>query len=120
MSHPKSLPIIEAAYRLALDTNQAVVKLPRHQRPGLGRRMEAAAFDLLAALVKARYLRATDPTKAAFLVQASQALDTLRLLVRMAKDLQHLPIQRYEELARTMREVGRMLGGWRKRTGRRT
>ena len=110
----KSLPIIDAAYNLALEINQAVIKFPRHQRPGLGRRMEEAAFDLVAALVKARYLKAADPAKAALLVRASQALDTLRLLVRMSKDLRYLPPKRYEELARMMREVGRMLGGWQK------
>ena len=67
----KSLPIIDAAYRLALEINQAVIKFPRHQRPGLGRRMEQAAFDLLAALVKARYLKTGE--KAAALDQASQS-----------------------------------------------
>ena len=59
----KSLPILDMAYRLTLEINQeiklfmrerqAVVELSRHQRPGLGRRLEEAAFDLLAALVKA-------------------------------------------------------------------
>ena len=116
MSNRKSLPIIDAAYNLALEINQAVIKFPRHQRPGLGRRMEEASFELLASLVKARYLKAADPDKAALLVRASQALDTLRLLVRMSKDLEHLPTKRYEELARMMREVGRMLGGWQKST----
>jgi hypothetical protein len=53
----QSQPIIDRAYRLTLEINAAVVKLPRHQRPGLGRRMKEAAFDLIAALVKARYLR---------------------------------------------------------------
>ena len=113
----KSLPIIDAAYNLALEINQAVIKFPRHQRPGLGRRMEEAAFDLVAALVKARYLKAADPAKAALLIRASQALDTLRLLVRMSKHLRYLPPKRYEDLARTMREVGRMLGGWQKSVG---
>jgi len=113
----KSLPIIDAAYNLALEINRAVIKFPRHQRPGLGRRMEEAAFELLASLVKARYLKASNPDKAAHLVQASQALDTLRLLIRMAKDLTYLPTRRYEELSRTMREVGRMLGGWQKSVG---
>ena len=111
----KSLPIIDLAYRLTLELNQAVVKLPRHQRPGLGRRMEEAAFDLLAALVKARYLKAD--AKAAALSQGSQSLDTLRLQVRMAHDLEHLPTPRYEELSRMMGEVGRMLGGWQKSAG---
>jgi hypothetical protein len=38
-------------------------------------------------------------------------LDTLRLLVRMAHDLAHLPTSRYEELSRMMGEAGRMLSG---------
>ena len=60
----KSLPIIDPASRLTLEINQTVVKLPRRQRPGLGRRLEESAFDLLAAMVKARYLRAeTNPRR---------------------------------------------------------
>jgi hypothetical protein len=46
------------AYRLTLEINQAMVKLPQRQRPGLGRRLEESAFDLPAALVKVRFLRA--------------------------------------------------------------
>jgi hypothetical protein len=65
----QSQPIIDRAYRLTLEINAAVVKLPRHQRPGLGRRMKEAAFDLIAALVKARYLRVE--AKAAALSQGS-------------------------------------------------
>lgn len=53
----KSLPIIDLAYRLVLELNRAVGEFPRNQRPGLGRRSEEAAFDLLAALA-----RDADPT----------------------------------------------------------
>lgn len=49
--------------------------------------------------------------------QGSQSLDRLRLLVRMSKDLLYLSVKRYEEIARTMLEVGRMLGGWLKKAG---
>ena len=118
MHGSKSLPVIDLAYRLTLEINRAVIKFPRHQRPGLGRRMEAAAFDLLTALLKARYLSSADPAKAGFLVDASQSLDTLRLLIRMSKDLAYLPLNCYEELARTLREVGRMVGGWQRNVTR--
>ena len=59
-----------------------------------------------------RYVKAD--AKAVALTRGSQALDALRLLVRMAHDLEHLPTKRYEELSSMMGEVGRMLGGWRK------
>lgn len=45
MSNDKSLPIIDMAYELVLQINRVVVRFPRHQRLGLGRRMEEAAFD---------------------------------------------------------------------------
>ena len=50
MSSYASLPIIDLTYRLVLEVNRAVGEFPRSQRPGLGRRGEAAAFDLLEAL----------------------------------------------------------------------
>lgn len=108
----KSLPIIDLTYRLVLELNRAVGEFPRSQRPGLGRRIEEAAFDLLAALVAARYRTGAD--KQARLARASEALDQLRLLVRMASDLRYLSLARYEELAKMEREIGRMLGGWQK------
>jgi len=76
------------------------------------RRGEAAAFDLLEALGAARYGRG--PEKQAHLAGASEALDRLRLLLRMAFDLRCLSAAHCEDLSRMEREVGRMLGGWRK------
>jgi hypothetical protein len=40
----KSLPIFDLTYRLTLKINQAVVKLPRHQRPGLEDRVALRAL----------------------------------------------------------------------------
>ena len=55
MKENNTLPIIEAAYTLALEINKIVVKFPRHQRGGLGRRVEEAGFNLLERLARARY-----------------------------------------------------------------
>lgn len=57
MKADKSLPIIDAVYRLGLELNKAVIKFPRNQRPGLGRKIEDAGFNLLAGLSQARYLK---------------------------------------------------------------
>jgi len=108
----KSLPILDVVYRLALEFNKAVIKFPRNQRPGLGRKIEDAGFNLLAGLSQARYLNASH--KLTVLIQASSFLDNLRLLIRMSFDLGYLPIKKYEELSRVLQEAGRMLGGWQK------
>jgi len=107
-----SLPIIDLTYRLVLEVDLAVCQLPCYQRPCLGRRGEAAAFNPMEALGAARYGRG--PEKQAYLAGASQALDRLRLLLRMATDLRCLALARYEELSRMEREIGRLLRGRRK------
>lgn len=112
MKEDKSLPIIDAVYRMSLELNKMVVKFPRNQRPGLGRRIEEAGFNLLANLSQARYLNPSH--KVTVLIQASTFLDNLRLLIRMSFDLGYLPVKRYEELSRILQDVGRMLGGWQK------
>ena len=112
MNQDKSLPIIEVAYRLALQLNKVVVKFPRHQRPGFGRRIEETAFNFLEALTAARYRGLGN--KANLLTHASNYLDNLRLSVRMSFDLGYLPNKSYEELSKVIAEAGRMLGGWQK------
>ena len=86
-----SLPIIDIAYKLALECNKAVIKFPRHQRPGLGRRIEKAALQFLDNLTQARYLNL--PNKRVALLEASHYLDTLRLSIRMSSDLHYLPVR---------------------------
>jgi len=83
-----SLPTTDLTYRLVLEVDRAVGDFPRSQRPALGRRGKAAAVDLLEALGAARYGRG--PEKQAHLAGASEALDRLRLLLRMATGLRCL------------------------------
>lgn len=92
-----SLPIIDIAYKLAFECNKAVVKFPRHQRPGIGPRIEETALQFLDNLTRARSLNSTGKTTA--LTEASHYLDTLRLLMRLSSDLKYLPIKKYAELA---------------------
>jgi len=112
MPSDRLLPIVDLTYRLVLEVDRVGGDFPRNQRPGLGRRGEAAAFDLLEALGAARYGRG--PEKQARLAGASEALDRLRLLLRMATGMRYLSAAHCEDLSRMEREVGRMLGGRRK------
>lgn len=48
------------------------------------------------------------------LVAANLGVEKLRFLCRLAKDLGHLDVRRYEHAARALDETGRLIGGWRK------
>jgi len=80
----------------------------------VGERLTATALDLLTALVEAAYSRKKEP----LLDTASQKVNTIRFLLRLAKDLQLLSADSWGFSAESLDEVGRMVGGWRKASGR--
>lgn len=86
---------------------------PKHQRFVLARRLTDTALDFYELTVQAR--RAADPLP--ILVEADRKLEMLRLYARLCGDekLKLLSPGQYEEAARRIDEVGRLLGSWIKR-----
>ncbi len=103
-------PALEAMYRFMLWLVPAVEKFPHSQKFLLGDRIQATALDVLERLIEATYTRARRQQ----LQDANLGIENLRFLFRLAKDLQHLDMGRYEHAARLLDEIGRLIGGWRK------
>ena len=103
-------PALEAMYRFLLWLIPALDKFPRSQRFLLGDRIESAALDVLDRLIAATYTR----ERARLLAEANLGLERLRFLVRLATELRHLDRARYEHAARSLDEIGRLVGGWKK------
>jgi len=107
---PESAPVIQKAYELSLWILPKVERFPRSYRFTVGDRITAAMLDLLTALIDAAYSARRD----APLQRAQQKINTLRFLVRMAKDLHILGVDSYGHVSERVEEIGRMTGGWRK------
>ena len=103
-------PALEGMYRFLLWVTPAVEKFPRSQKFLLGDRIQCTALDVLEALIEATYMK----QRAGHLARANLGIEKLRFLFRLAKDLRHLDLARYEHAARSLDEIGRMIGGWRK------
>lgn len=103
-------PALEAAYRFILWLVPAVEKFPRSQKFLLGDRIQSTALDVLERLIEATYTR----QRTYMLEQANLGVEKLRFLFRLATDLRHVDTRRYEHAARTLDEIGRLVGGWRK------
>ena len=101
-------PALEAMYRFLLWLVPTVEGFPRSQKFMLGDRIQSIALAVLEALIEATNSRSRDRQ----LSEANLGLEKLRVLFRIAKDLRHLDARRYEHAARTLDEVGRMVGGW--------
>lgn len=103
-------PALEAMYQFLLWLVPTVDKFPRARKFTLGDRIEAAALDVLDHLIAATYTRKRD----ALLADANLGLERLRFLMRLSHDLRCLDDRRYEHAARSINEIGRMVGGWAK------
>ena len=85
-----------------------VEKFPRSQKFLLGDRIQSTALDVLERLIEATYTRA----RAKSLDAANLGIEKLRFLFRLASELRVLDLRRYEFAARSLDEVGRLIGGW--------
>lgn len=107
----KESPIFVRTYELLLWLIPAIERFPRSQRPVLGRAVQEAALALQSHLTAASL--STDPQP--LLQQADVALALLRARLRLCYDLRLLTLGQYEHAGRQVAEVGRLLGGWRRR-----
>src|SRR3954471_22846264 len=103
MSENQELLVITKTYDLIVWSCHHTSRFPRNHRFVLGERLERSLYDLLETLVRARYTRNRQP----LLEQANLTLE-----IRLARDLHCLKTASYLFAARTLDEVGRLVGGW--------
>jgi hypothetical protein len=101
---------LEAHYRFLLRLVPTLEKYPRSQKFLLGDRTQQVALDVLESLVEATYTR----QRAAFLRNANLGIEKLSFFMRLAFDLKHLDQRRYEHAARSLDDIGKLIGGWEK------
>ena len=109
----KDLIVFSKAYDLLKWIHQLTAKYPKAEKFVLAAKTQNAALDLLESVIEANESR----DKAAALGRANLALEKSRLWLRLAFDLRYVGLKQYETGSRMNDEVGRLLGGWRKRFG---
>jgi hypothetical protein len=107
----KESPIFSRTYDLLRWLVPATVRFPRQQRFVMAAALQQAAFALHDRLLEAA--AASHPETS--LQQADLCLARLRLRLRLCRDLGLLSPGQHEHIARVVDEIGRLLGGWRKK-----
>ena len=110
----EELTVITKAYDLILWSCNHTGKFPRNHRFVLGERIERNLYDLLEILIRAKYNKQRQP----LLEQANLMLEILRFQMRLAKDLQCLKVDSYGFAAKAIDEIGKLVGGWLKSSGK--
>lgn len=111
MPLPPTPPIaLDKAHTIALWLIAKTASLPRTHRFTLGDRIYSQSLDLVTALTQATFNR--DKSRA--LEIASDRVNSLRILLRLAQDLKLLSFPSYTYPTTHLDEIGRMIDGWRK------
>ena len=117
MAHPQSdePPIFSQWMQFLEWLLPAMEKFPKRVRFTFADRITNLALDIAEDLVVARYSH----DKQAILRGINLKLEKLRVLLRLSHRLRYLPHAGYEHAAKSVNEVGRMLGGWLREQGQR-
>ena len=109
-------PIFTKAYDLLQWLVAKTTKFSREYRFSMALPIQENAFAVQRYLVQAAKARHRDDA-IYFLHQADVELTLLRYKIRLSRDLNLLTVKGYEHASRLLDEVGRLLGGWMKKSG---
>ena len=104
----QELIVITKTYDLILWSCNHTSKFPRNHRFVLGERIERNLYNLVKTLIVAKYRK----NRQRLLEEANSSLEVLRFQMRLAKDLQCLKVESYAFAAKSIDEIGRLVGGW--------
>jgi hypothetical protein len=90
----------------------ALRRYPKSERHVLAAETRQSEYRLLRNVIVASKVRAKNNS----LESADTEVQVINALMRVGMQLTYLPFRTYERLAKLLDEIGRMLGGWIKRT----
>lgn len=104
----KELLIYQKMYDCLLENYPVINKFPKAEKFTLQTDIKHTMVHMMRLIIRANKSR----TKKAYLYELDMELETLRALIRLAKDLRFLSLRRYELVSKQLNEIGRLLGGW--------
>ncbi|WP_373712143.1 diversity-generating retroelement protein Avd [Jeotgalibaca porci] len=102
--------ILQKVYDMILYGNQCLKQFPKAEKYAMAADIRQSMYRLLRLVIEAnkKYHKKTTAQ------QMDVELEILRTFIRLAadKNLKYLPLNKYENWAKMLNEIGRMLGGW--------
>jgi len=109
----QSSPIFAKTYDLLLWLIPRTTKFPREQRFVLGKAVQETALRFQETLIEAALSKGRERRR--MLARADVDLTKLRFYLRLCQDLDLITLRQYRHGAEMLVEIGRLLGGWRKK-----
>jgi hypothetical protein len=108
----QELPVINRTQELYEAVCKITERLPALKQQTIGRRLEDGILQLLELLIMAKH--APTAHKGPYLIKASARAETVQFQLRILLTQKLANETTLHQLQAKLREIGRMLGGWRK------
>ncbi len=105
----------QKVYDFTLWLYPIINRLPKNHRFVLGQKLEDLSVSLLLSVAQANKLRGEERRNRQ--VEASDLLDYLRIMLRLAKDTRGISIKQYALGVEKLNEIGLMLSSWMRTNG---
>ena len=106
MNPPKAF---SDCYQLSIQVFHRTKNYPKHLRPTLAKKLEESTIRALLEIKKASVTRHN--IRKNHLTQASFAMDDVKTLIQLSKDMHALNASGFSELIKMAKEIGKELGG---------
>jgi len=110
MNGSNDYPVVVKSYELTLWYLKKLATLPKNHRYSLGEAIQKELIALLLNLTQAIYTK----DKIGLLKDANLAIEKIRILSKLLKDLAVLSSNNYLFVGERLGEIGSMVGGWMK------
>ncbi len=104
-------PLFDELYRLFCSWHIRCDSIPKRDRLTIGIKVENSMLEILISIVTAYHTK-DGHLKLETLSEANIALEGLKILIRLAKDIHALDAIWYVKYEGQLQEIGKMVGGW--------
>ena len=108
----RDLLIFQKTYDFLLWIKPTVQRFQKMHKYSLGLQLENETLELLKGIIRANNSR---NKKAEIIEETFVRYETVLVLIRLGKDFKVINIKQYEFASANLAEIGRLLGGWRKK-----
>jgi len=109
MTLSQNLPIYRSAYDFLLEIFKATKSLEREYKYTVGENMKKATLAMMLEINKANQNKQERVRR---IENARNYLETIRLLLRILKDIKQFGLKRFVHLSQKLEEIGKQLSGW--------
>ncbi len=106
------LTLFQKTYDFLLWIKPTVQRFAKVHKYSLGLQLENETLELLKCIIRANISRTK---KTEIIEEALVHFETVVVLIRLAKDFNLINIKQYEFSSKNLAEIGRLLGGWKKK-----